>query len=149
MLSTPSTLYRHIPALPHCLVWTVVPIGKRHRCNGQNFAPSMFGNDIALVCINMYEFGMPTILERGAMACWRFREVGRGEGGLCQRRRTPRPTCLRWDKPPSTPRRKVPQSPSPSHTRVATLVINYHYHSLLLLRTPPFTPLAPNHSAFG
>lgn len=78
MLSTPSILYRHIPALPHCLVWLVVPIGKRHRCNGQNFAPSMFGDDIALARINMYEFGMPMILDEKQ---WRAGVLGKGGGG--------------------------------------------------------------------
>lgn len=147
MLSMPSILNRHIPALRHCLVWLVVPIGKRHRFNGQKLCAVHVGNDIALVCKNIYEFGISMILERGAMACWRFGEGGRG--AMCQGRGTPRPTCLRWDKPPSTPRRRVPQSPSPSHARVAILIVIHHYHSLLLLRTPPFTPLAPNHSAFG
>lgn len=72
MLSTPSILYRY-PCSPPLdlpyLVWLVVLIGKRHRCNGQNFAPSMFGDDGAPFCINMYELGMPMILECGTMAC--------------------------------------------------------------------------------
>lgn len=112
----------------------------------KNFAPSMSETTLRSSA-KTYTFGISMILERGAMACWRFREGGRG--AMCQRRGTPRPTCLRWDKPPSTPQRRVPQSPSPSHARVAILVIIHHYHSLLLLRTPPFTPLAPNHSTFG
>lgn len=95
--------------------------------------------------LHKYKHGMPMILECGAIACWRFGPGG-GREGQCQPWRKPVPTSLRWDKSPSTPRKK---SANPCIRPRARRNLSYQLSLSLLLLLRATTSLAQNHFNLG